>query len=58
MAVEALGLLPEFLGTHACYPLRLEDGRLDVAMAAPEDQFVLRALRLATGLAIWPYIKG
>ena len=42
LPVEAPGLLPEFLSTHACYPLRLEDGRLDVAMATPEDQFVLR----------------
>ena len=54
--VEAPGLMPEFLATHACYPLRLEDGRLDVAMAAPQDQFVLKALRLSTGLAIHPYI--
>jgi general secretion pathway protein E len=54
--VEAPGLLPEFLGTHACYPLRLEDGRLDVAMAAPQDQFVLKALRLSTGCAIRPFI--
>ncbi|MFC5500502.1 GspE/PulE family protein [Caenimonas terrae] len=54
--VEAPGLLTEFLSTHACYPLRLEDGRLDVAMAAPQDEFVLKALRLATGLAIRPFI--
>ncbi|MDB5947214.1 MAG: ral secretory pathway protein [Ramlibacter sp.] len=54
--VEVPGLLPEFLGTHACYPLRLEDGRLDVAMSAPQDKFVLKALRLSTGLVIQPYI--
>ncbi|MDQ6881506.1 MAG: Flp pilus assembly complex ATPase component TadA [Pseudomonadota bacterium] len=54
--VEAPGLLAEFLSTHACYPLRLEQGRLDVAMAAPQDQFVLKALRLSTGLVIRPYI--
>lgn len=54
--VEATGLLAEFLSTHAVYPLRIEDGRLDVAMAAPQDQFVLKALRLSTGLAIRPYI--
>ncbi|MEO7392689.1 MAG: ATPase, T2SS/T4P/T4SS family [Ramlibacter sp.] len=53
---EAPGLLPEFLSTHACYPLRLEGTRLDVAMADPENQFVLKALRLATGLEIKPYI--
>ena len=54
--VEAPGLLPEFLSAHACYPLRLEDGRLDVAMASPQDQFVLKALRLSTGFVIQPYI--
>ena len=56
LPVELPGLLPEFLSTHACYPLRLEDGRLAVAMAAPQDLFVLKALRLSTGLVIQPYI--
>jgi general secretion pathway protein E len=56
LPVEAPGLMPEFLSTHACYPLRLENGRLDVAMAAPQDQFVLKALRLSTGLVIQPFI--
>jgi general secretion pathway protein E len=54
--LEVPGLQPDFLATHACYPLRLEDGRLDVAMAAPENGFVLKALRLATGLAVQPFI--
>ena len=53
---EVQGLLPEFLSAHGCYPLRLEGNRLDVAMAAPENLFVLKALRLATGLEIRPYI--
>ena len=56
LPVETPGLLPEFLSSHACYPLRLEEGRLDVAMVSPEDQFVLKALRLSTGLIIQPYI--
>jgi general secretion pathway protein E len=53
---EVQGLLPEFLSAHGCYPLRLEGNRLDLAMAAPENLFVLKALRLATGLEIRPYI--
>jgi general secretion pathway protein E len=53
-AVE--GLLPEFLLTHRVYPLRIEDKRLDVAMAVPQDAFVLKALRLATGCQIRPFI--
>ena len=39
-----------------CYPLRLDGNRLDVAMATPEDGFLLKALRLATGLEIRPFI--
>ena len=54
--LEVPGLLPEFLAAQACYPLRLEDGQLHVAMAAPQDRFVIKALRLATGLEIRPYI--
>jgi general secretion pathway protein E len=53
---EVQGLLPEFLSTHRCYPLRLEGNLLEVAMAAPDDAFVLKALRLATGLEVKPYI--
>ena len=54
--IEAAGLIAEFLSSHRCYPLRLEEGRLDVAMAAPDDKFVLKALRLSTGLQIRPFI--
>src|SRR6185369_11593923 len=56
MPADVQGLLPEFLSAHACYPLRLEGNRLDVAMAAPENQFLVKALRLATGLEIRPFI--
>ncbi|WP_370590628.1 GspE/PulE/PilB domain-containing protein [Xylophilus sp. ASV27] len=38
------------------YPLRLEDGRLDVVMAVPQDAFVVKALHLATGLQIRPFL--
>ncbi len=53
---EAEGLLPDFLIGHNVYPLRIEDGRMDVAMAAPQDEFVLKALHMVTGLEIRPFI--
>ncbi|MEP6823837.1 MAG: ATPase, T2SS/T4P/T4SS family [Ramlibacter sp.] len=56
MLLEVDGLQLEFMGTHQVCPLRLEDGRLDVAMAFPEDAFVRKALQLATGLEIQPFI--
>ena len=54
---EVDGLLPEFLAAHLVYPLRLDEGRLDVAMAVPQDTFIRKALHLATGLEIRPYIS-
>ena len=54
---EVAGLLPEFLSANRVYPLRLEEGRLDVAMAVPQDAFVCKALHLATGLVIRPFIS-
>ena len=53
---EAEGLLPEFLKTHHVLPLRAEEGRLDVVMAAPQDAFVLQALRLTSGLSVHPAV--
>ena len=53
---EVEGLLPEFLHANAVYPLRLQDGQLDVAMAVPQDAFVVKALHLATGYAIRPHL--
>ncbi len=53
---EVPGLQPEFLHAHQICPLRVDEGRLDVAMAAPEDAFLRKALRLATGLEVRPFI--
>lgn len=53
---EVPGLLPDFLHTHAVCPLAVQDGRLDVAMAVPQDAFVRKALQLATGLTVRPHI--
>jgi general secretion pathway protein E len=47
--LEVDGLLPEFLRTHAVYPIRADGDELHVAMAVPQDAFLLKALQLATG---------
>lgn len=54
IAPEVPGLLPDFAQTHSILPLHLDTTGLTVAMAVPQNQFVLKALRLATGLAIHP----
>ncbi|XVJ68793.1 MAG: type II secretion system ATPase GspE [Rhizobacter sp.] len=53
---EVEGLLPEFLQTHGVYPLRKEGGVLDVAVTHPDDAFVLKALRLSTGLQVRAHV--
>lgn len=49
---EVPGLLPEFLQTNAIYPLRQEGQELHVAMAVPQDAFLLKALHLVTGCTV------
>ena len=56
VAPDVDGLLPEFLRTHSIYPLRLHGSQLEVAMAVPQDAFVLKALKLTTGLDIHPWL--
>lgn len=53
---EVDGLQPQFLLNNAIYPLRLQDGVLHVAMVVPQDAFLLKALRLATGYAVQPHL--
>lgn len=50
------GLFPDFLQANAVYPLRVENGLLHVAMAVPQDTFVVKALHLATGYRIQPHL--
>ena len=50
------GLQNYFLRTHHVYPLRLDETGLTVAMATPDDAFVLKALTLVTGLTIHPCV--
>ncbi|OBS31931.1 type II secretion system protein GspE [Tepidimonas fonticaldi] len=53
---EVPGLLPEFQRSQLIYPLALEGQVLTVALANPQDGFVVKALQLATGLQIEPRI--
>ena len=53
---EVEGLLPEFLQTHGIYPLKLDDETLDVALTQPDNTFVIKALRLATGCKVSPHV--
>jgi len=53
---EVEGLLPEFMQANSIYPLELRDGQLHVAMATPQDAFATKALHLATGYVIVPYL--
>ena len=53
---EIEGLNPQFLvHNHVC-PLRIEGSELHVAMLVPQDPFLLKALCLATGLSVRPYL--
>ena len=56
MAPDVPGLLPEFSRTHGIFPLRLDETGLTVAMATPQDPFVLKALRLVTGQVVNPCV--
>ncbi|MFT3817649.1 MAG: ATPase, T2SS/T4P/T4SS family [Rubrivivax sp.] len=49
---EVPGLQRGFLLGHHVLPLALEGGRLSVALPDPDDAFVQKALRLATGLPL------
>jgi general secretion pathway protein E len=50
--VMVAGLAPDYLRSHGVLPLRHEEDRLDVAMSIPQDEFLTKALHLATGLEI------
>ena len=53
---EVEGLLPEFLRAHNVLPVGVSEGRLAVIMSAPQDPFVIKALRLTTGLEVQPRV--
>ncbi|HRP97823.1 MAG TPA: ATPase, T2SS/T4P/T4SS family, partial [Rhodocyclaceae bacterium] len=53
-AVEVPGLRTDYLLAHSILPLSVAGDRLTVALAVPQDVFLIKALRLATGLAVEP----
>ncbi|MDR1854825.1 MAG: type II secretion system ATPase GspE [Azoarcus sp.] len=54
--VPVPGVEPDYLLAHAVLPLQISDGKLYVAMATPQDEFTIKALRLATGLRVRPRV--
>ncbi len=56
VAPEVPGLQPDFLRTHHVYPLAIDNSGLTVAMATPDDAFVIKALGLVTGLPVHPCV--
>jgi len=55
--LEALwleGVQVDFLAVNIALPIRQDNGVLRIAMAVPQDPYVLKALHLATGLTIEP----
>ncbi|MBC9070377.1 type II secretion system ATPase GspE [Thauera sp. CAU 1555] len=52
MPVEAPGLTPDYLLAHGVLPLEVSEEKLIVALTEPQDAFLLKALRLASGRAI------
>ncbi|WP_460509693.1 type II secretion system ATPase GspE [Hydrogenophaga soli] len=53
---EVPGLLPDFARAHGVFPLKLDGAGLTVALANPQDAYVLKAVRLATGQVIHPCV--
>ncbi len=51
---EVPGLLPDFLRNHSLWVLACDAGELHVAMGTPQDAFLLKALRLASGMTVKP----
>jgi general secretion pathway protein E len=49
---EVEGLQPAFLTNHRVLPLARDEQSLSVALCDPGDDFVIKALRLATGLQV------
>ncbi len=51
---EVPGLSPDYLRLHRVCPLQLGEDTLQVAMARPDDAFLLKALALASGRRVEP----
>ena len=55
-APEIENLSKRYLKHNQVVPIRAHDGRLEVVMANPQDEFGLKALRMATGMEIEPRV--
>jgi general secretion pathway protein E len=53
-AIEVPGVGADYLLAHGVLPLALDAGLLTVAMATPQDEFAVKAIRLASGLTVEP----
>lgn len=53
---EVPGLLMHFMEAQCVCPVALKEQKLEVAMAVPQDAYVLKALKLSTGLEIVPML--
>ena len=54
--LQVPGVEPDYLLSHFALPLKVEDGMLYVAMATPQDELTVKALRLASGLWVRPRV--
>jgi general secretion pathway protein E len=54
--VDVPGLSSDYLLAQEVLPLHIGDGAFVAAMAVPQDEFLLKALRLASGLSVTPRI--
>lgn len=53
---EVLGLQPSFLEANGIVPIAMDEAALTVAMTMPQDDFLVKALQLATGKRIERYL--
>ena len=52
--IEVPGLQFDYLASHLVLPLKVDANELQVAMAVPQDAFLVKAISLATGLEVRP----
>ncbi len=55
--IQALRLLPIALAQkHCCFPIRLNSGSIEIAIAEPQNLVALNELAFATGLRVVPFL--
>lgn len=53
---EIPGLQPDFAQNHGIVPLSISESGVTVAMVTPQDAFLIKAMKLATGRVVFPCI--